>query len=77
MDKLSKQDSDRVLECLHAGPMTTAEISARLHISVPRVNGLIHELKRRGFIHAPRCTTGPKGNSVNLWGLRPTWETPA
>ena len=75
MDKHSIQDSDRILECLRAGPMTSAEITARLHLSAPRVNGLIHALNRRGFIHAPRCTTGPKGNTVNLWGLRPALET--
>ncbi|MBN6741818.1 MarR family transcriptional regulator [Acidithiobacillus sp. MC6.1] len=76
MEKLSTQDSNRLLECLHAGPMTAAEISARLHLSASRVSGLVHEMNRRGLIHAPRCTTGPKGNTVNLWALRPALETP-
>ncbi|MBN6741305.1 hypothetical protein JKG47_12305 [Acidithiobacillus sp. MC6.1] len=56
--------------------MSTAEISTQLHLSAPRVSSLIHELNRRGLIHAPRCTTGPKGNTVNLWALRPALDTP-
>ncbi|WP_368605003.1 MarR family transcriptional regulator [Acidithiobacillus ferrivorans] len=77
MNALDPQDSSRILQCLQDGPKTSSEIAQHLRLSHQRVSGLIHELNRRGFIYAPRCTTGPRGNSVNLWGLRPTLETPA
>ena len=76
MDRLALLDSDRILECLQAGPMTTAEIGARLHLSAPRVNGLIQTLNRKGVIHAPRCIKSFKGIAVNLWALRTPLETP-
>lgn len=74
MNKFSIQDSNRILKCLHAGPMTATEIGTQLHLSAPRVSALIHEMNRRGLIHAPRCTTDPKGRTVNLWALRSAWN---
>ncbi|MHB8201975.1 MAG: hypothetical protein ACYDD9_14325 [Acidithiobacillus sp.] len=76
MSKLDKQDGDRVLQCLQGGPKTASEMATLLHLSVPRTNGLLLELNRRGIIHAPRCTTGPRGNTVNLWDLPIPQETP-
>lgn len=76
MSKLDKQDGDRVLQSLRSGPKTAHEMATLLHLSVPRTNGLLLELNRRCLIHAPRCTTGPRGNSVNLWELPIPQETP-
>ncbi len=77
MIKLNSQDRDRVLQCLQDGPKTAHEMALLLRLSQPRISSLLPELNRRGLIHAPRCTTGPKGNTVNLWGLRQVLETPA
>lgn len=75
MNTLNSQDSNRVLQCLQDGPKTTGEIARLLRLSHPRVSALILEMSRRGQIHAPRCTKGPRGNSVNLWDLRAPLES--
>ena len=75
MNALNTQDSNRILQCLQDGPKTSSEIAQHLRLSHPRVGGLILELQRRGHIHAPRCTKGPRGNSVNLWELRTPLES--
>ena len=76
MSKLDQQDGDLVLQCLQDGPKTVHEMATLLHLSIPRTNGLLLELNRRGLIHAPRCTVGPRGNTVNLWDLLIPQETP-
>ena len=74
MNTLSTQDQNRILQCLRDGPKTAGEMARHLRLSHPRVSALIMEMSRRGQIHAPRCTTGPGGNSVNLWDLRAPLE---
>lgn len=76
MIKLNSQDRDRILQCLQDGPKTAHEMAPLLRLSTRRVGALLLELDRRGFIRAPRCTTGPRGNSVNLWELPIPQETP-
>jgi DNA-binding Lrp family transcriptional regulator len=76
MSKLNSQDRDRVLECLQDGPKTAHEMALLLRLSPARVGALLLELDRRGLIRAPRCTVGPRGNSVNLWDLPTPQETP-
>ncbi|MBU2794001.1 hypothetical protein HAQ01_11505 [Acidithiobacillus thiooxidans] len=76
MDKLAIQDCDRILQCLHATPMTVAAISKQMHLSTARVGGIIQILANSHQIHAPRCIKGPKGNPVNLWEMHPSLKSP-
>ena len=76
MNKLAAQDRDRILQCLHTMPMTVAQISQQLHLSTDRVSGIVQILKSEGLIHAPRCTTGPRGKPVNLWEIHPSLKSP-
>ena len=76
MDKLAIQDRDRILQCLQANPMTVAAISKQLQLSTARVGGIIQILANSHQIHAPRCTTGPNGNPVNLWEIHPSLKSP-
>ena len=76
MDKLAIQDCDRILQCLHATPMTVAAISKQLHLSSTRVTRIIQTLANTRQIHAPRCIKGPKGNPVNLWEIHPSLKAP-
>lgn len=75
MDKLATQDSRRIRACLQDRPMTAAEISAQLRLSIPRINRLLQSLQQEGIVHTHRCTTGPKGNTVNLWELHPAHQS--
>ncbi len=76
MDQLATQDRDRILQCLHTMPMTVAQIGQQLHLNSTRVTRIIQTLKSERLIHAPRCTTGPKGNTVNLWEIHPSRKSP-
>ncbi|MHB8201999.1 MAG: hypothetical protein ACYDC7_07265 [Acidithiobacillus ferrivorans] len=76
MSKLHSQDRDRILRCLQDGPKTTHEMALLLRLSTPRVGALVLDLNQRGYIRAPRCTVGPRGNRVNLWDLPIPQETP-
>ena len=76
MNALNTQDWDRILQALQDGPKTASEMAALLRVTPARASGLLQEMNRRGLIHAPRCTLGPRGNSVNLWALpAPPLET--
>ena len=56
--------------------MTVAQISQQLHLNSTRVTRIIQTLKSERLIHAPRCTTGPKGNTVNLWEIHQSRKSP-
>lgn len=72
MNNMELQDGERILLCLGNGPMTVRAISKKLRISACRVNQVIQNMARRGQVHSPRCTTGSKGNPVNLWEISPS-----
>lgn len=76
MDNLNTQDRERILICLQDGPKTASEIAALLRMTPPRASALLLEMSRRGLVYAPRCTIGPRGNTVNLWDLPAPLESP-
>jgi len=67
---LATPDMGRILAYLQQNPGTTAEIARALRLTVNRVNGLLLDLRTRGLVHAPSCTTGNKGSTVNVWACR-------
>ncbi|MHB1581465.1 MAG: hypothetical protein ACYCQM_10165 [Acidithiobacillus sp.] len=77
MDNLNTQDQERILRCLQDGPKTSSEMAALLRMTPPRANALLLEMSRRGRVYAPRCTIGPRGNTVNLWVLPAPLESPS
>ncbi len=67
---LATQDMRRILAYLHQNPGTTAEIARALRLTINRVNGLLLDLRAQGRVHAPSCTMGSKGSTVNVWACR-------
>ena len=67
---LAAQDMTRILTYLQSSSGTTAEIARALRLTVNRVNGLLMELQKQGFVQVDRCTTNGKGMSVNVWVCR-------
>lgn len=71
---LAIQDMERILACLQKNPGTSVEIARALRLTVNRVNGLLLELRAQGLVHAPSCTIGSKGSTVNVWACREAEE---
>ncbi len=69
-DLLLEQDLQKLLAILREGPKTHAEIIPVMRLSSARIGSLLEILRQRNHVHAPRCVTGTRGRSVNLWELR-------
>lgn len=71
-NKLLEQDLRRLLTLLQErGPKTANELHRNLGLSLSRVLSLLRQLQQDGLVHSPHCTTGTKGNPVNLWEAKP------
>ncbi len=68
-DILIMQDTNRILNCLRGGPMTSIEMACTLHLTMNRIQSILNELAAQRSIYARRWVTDASDNQIPLWEL--------
>lgn len=66
------QDTNRILNCLRSGPMTSIEMACTLHLAMSRIQSILDVLAAQGGIYARRWVTDASDKQIPLWELEDT-----